>query len=93
MDAPDVWKLFFETHLILDIQTKFPMQKPHCKILWWNYNENESCKSYLSSKEQKLLFLVVSQSEVQINFDFALPFFLSPRSGRKLNRAPKKSGA
>ena len=29
-----VWKLFFETHLILDIQTTFSLQKPHCKNLW-----------------------------------------------------------
>ena len=32
---------------------------PHCKNFWWNYNKNESCKHYLSNKEQKLLCLVI----------------------------------
>ena len=74
-DASEVWKLFFETHLILNIQTTFTLQKAHWKNFWWNYNKNESCKPYLGNKEQKLLFLVVSQLDLHIEFDFARPFF------------------
>ena len=40
---------------------------------------NESRKPYVDNKEQKLLFLVVSQSEVHIDFDFAFPLFLQVR--------------
>ena len=71
MDASEVWELFF-----LDIQ------KPHCKNFWWNHNKNESCKAYLGNKEQKLLFLGVSQSDAYIEFDFACPFFTVPDRAR-----------
>ena len=65
---------------ILDIQTTITLQKPLCKNIWWNYNKNESC----SNKEQKWLFLVVSLSDVHIDFDFARPFFLCvPDRARK----------
>ena len=63
-----VWALFFETHLILDIQIKFTLQKSYCKNFWWNYNKNESWKPYLGNREPKLLFLVVSQPDVHIDF-------------------------
>ena len=58
----------------LDIQTIFTLQKPRCKSFWWNYNKSESCKSYLVNKE-KLLFLVVFRSDVNVDFYFARPFF------------------
>ena len=29
--APEVWQLFFEVHIILDIKTIFRLQKPYCK--------------------------------------------------------------
>ena len=62
-----------ETHLILDIETTFSLQKPHCKNFWWNYNKSESCKPYLRNKKQKLLFLVVSLSDVHMDFKIARP--------------------
>ena len=52
MDASDLWELFFETHVILDIQTTLALQKPHCKNFWWNYSENEKCKPYLGKKKK-----------------------------------------
>ena len=45
--------------------------KPHCKNFWWNYNKNDTCTRNLGNKEQNLLFLVASQSDVHIEFDFA----------------------
>ena len=63
----DVWKFWTFKQLTL--------QNPHCKIFWWDYNKNESCKPYLSNEEQKWLFLVVSLSNVHIELDFARPFF------------------
>ena len=78
-DASDVWELFFETHLIWDISNNVhTLQNPHCKNIWWNYNKNESFKSYLGNKEQKLLFLVVSQLDLPIEIDFAPVFFACP---------------
>ena len=56
------------------------------KNIWWNYNKNESCKRYLSNKEQKWMFLVVSRSDVHIDFDFAGPFF---KVAHPKNRARK----
>ena len=38
-------------------------------------------KPYLGNEEQKLLFLVTSQSDVHIDFDFARPFFRVPDRG------------
>ena len=46
-------------HLVLDIQTTFRQQKPHCNNFWWKHIKNESCKSYLGTKEQKAMLLVV----------------------------------
>ena len=81
-DASDVWELFFETHLIWDISNNVhTLQNPHCKNIWWNYNKNESFKSYLGNKEQKLLFLVVSQLDLPIEIDFAPVFFCVPYQG------------
>ena len=75
--ALDVWELFFEKHLILDIQTTFTICKSFiAKNFWWNYNKNESFKPYFGTKEQKLFFLVVSQSDLRFEFDFANPVFL-----------------
>ena len=73
-DASEEQKLFFETHLILDIQTTLTLQRSHCKDFWWNYNKNESCMLYVGKKEQQWLFLVSSLSEMHIDFDFARPF-------------------
>ena len=73
-DASEERKLFFETHLILDIQTTLTLQRSHCKDFWWNYNKNESCMLYVGKKEQQWLFLVSSLSEMHIDFDFARPF-------------------
>ena len=75
MDASEVWELFFQTHLILDIQTTLSLQKPYCKNFWWNYNKNESCKCYLGNKEQKWMLPVVSRIDVYIDFDFAHSFY------------------
>ena len=36
---------------------------------------NESSKPYLGNKEQKLLFLVISQSDVHTDFGFSRTFF------------------
>ena len=33
-DASEVWKMFFEAYLILDIETTIRLQKPHCKNFW-----------------------------------------------------------
>ena len=45
---------------------------------------NESRKPYIDNKEQKLLFLVVSQSEVHFDFDFAFPLLLQVRSSMQI---------
>ena len=76
-NASDVWELFFETHLILDIQITFTLCKGTiAKTFKKNCNKNESLKPYLGNKEQKLLFLVVSQLDLGIDFVFARPLFL-----------------
>ena len=82
MDASKVWELFFETHFILAIQATFTLQKRYCKTFWWNNNKNESWKPYLGNREQKLLFLVVSQSDVYSKFDFARQIELANKIGR-----------
>ena len=46
----------FERHLILDIQTKALLQKPSMEIY-----KKEISKPYLRSKEQKIMFLVVTK--------------------------------
>ena len=53
-----------------------------------NYNKNESGKPYLGNKEQKLLFLVVFQSDVHIGFDFTRPFFACRINLRTLKIGP-----
>ena len=86
--ALDVWELFFEKHLILDIQTTFTICKSFiAKNFWWNYNKNESFKPYFGTKEQKLFFLVVSQSDLRFEFDFANPVFFANKIARPKNRA------
>ena len=94
MDASEVWKLFFETHLILDIRATFTLKNPNCKNFWWNYNKSESYKPYLGNKEQKLMFLVVCQSDVHIEFDFVSPFFFffRARSGAQIKLWALKIG-
>ena len=52
------------------------LQKPHCKKFWWTYNKNESCRSYLGNKKQKLMFTVVSRSDG--HFGFECPSFVCP---------------
>ena len=56
--------------IILDIQTSFTLQKPYCK--------NESCKTYLGNKNQKLKLLDVSRSDVHTHFDTDCPLFRVP---------------
>ena len=85
-----VWsliRLFFEMHLILCIQTTSTLQEPHCKIFWWNYNENEGCKSYLGNKEQKWTFLHVSRSNMHTDVDSARPIGRPSKIARPKNRA------
>ena len=57
------------------------LQKLHCKNFWWNYYKNRSFKPYLGNKEQKFLFVVVSQLDLRIDFNFA-PFFCVPDRAR-----------
>ena len=45
--------------------------------------------SPIDNKEQKLLFLAVSQSEVHIDFDFPRPFFACPIGGTNQIACPK----
>ena len=52
------------------------LEKSHCKNVQWKYTDNESRKSYFGNNERKAMFLVVSQLDV--NFDFACPFFVRP---------------
>ena len=49
--------------------------------------------SPIDNKEQKLLFLAVSQSEVHIDFDFPRPSFCVPDRGHKSNCVSEKLGA
>ena len=78
-------KIFFETHLVLDIKITFRQQKPHCKNFWWKHIQNESWKSCLDYKEQRPMFLVVSRSDV--HFGFRHRFFACP-----IRRASKIAG-
>ena len=68
--------LFFEVHLILDVKTTFRLQKACCEHFWWKHIKNEGCKCYLVNKEEKAMFLVVSQLDVY--FGFELPIFCVP---------------
>ena len=50
MDASEVWELFIETHLILEIQTTFTLQELFTKTYdGITKKKNESCKSYLGN--------------------------------------------
>ena len=77
---------------VLDIQTTLTQQKPHCKNSWWNYNKNESCKPYLGNKEQKWLLLVVSLSDLHINYYFACTLFLACPIGHANKMRAQKIG-
>ena len=79
---------FLEENLILEVKTTFRLQKPHCENVWWKHIKNESWKCYLGNREQKLMFLVVSRSDV--HFDFEHPFFACPIGRAILLRAPRK---
>ena len=63
-------------YLILDVKTKFRLQKPHCKTFWWKHIKIESCKCYLGNKGLKAIFLVVFRSYV--HFGFEHPLFRVP---------------
>ena len=76
MDASEVWKLFFETRLILDIKTIIRLQKTHRKFFWWKNIKNESRKSNLDNEEYKAMFSVVFWSDA--HFGFTHPFFACP---------------
>ena len=55
-------KLFFEKHLILHVKTKASLRK----LL---DIKNKGCKCYLGKKEQKSMFLVLSQPGMQFGFE------------------------
>ena len=91
-DTSEVWKLFFETYHVLDIQTT--LQKSHFKNVWWNYNTNESCRSYLGNKEQKWLFLLEKIVRVEVNlssFEYKEKFDYSTRTGTNFSTNQKYS--
>ena len=48
-----IWKLFFERYLILDIQITSRLQKPNYKNIRWTYIKNESHKSNLGKVKNK----------------------------------------
>ena len=52
--------VFFEAHLIIDVRITFKQQKSHWVNFWWKHIKKESSKGYLGNKEQKAMFLVVS---------------------------------
>ena len=54
--------MFFKAPLILDVKTTFKQQKSHCVNFRWKHIKKESCKGYLGDKEQKAIFLVVSDT-------------------------------
>ena len=55
----EVWKLFLDSHLILDIQITFTLQTSHFQSFWWKHIENENYKSYLVNRKQKTMLLLV----------------------------------
>ena len=98
-NASDVWELFFETHLILDIQITFTLCKGTiAKTFKKNCNKKKSLKPYLGNKERKFLFLVVSQLGLGIDFVFARPLFffnfvfLQAREGAQMKLRTRKTG-
>ena len=88
LSAFELWKLFIEEHLTLDVKIAFRLQKHHCENISQKRIKNESCKCYLGNNEQKTMFLAVSQSAAH----FEASIFLSARSGMPENCAPEKSG-
>lgn len=83
-----VWstKLFFEMHLIVDIQKIFSyLSETTKRLIVRAFDENnEIHKSYLRNKKHKVMFVVVSWSDM--HFGFAHPFL------RVQVGAPKKLG-
>ena len=65
-----------EEHLVLDIKTTIRLQKLHCKNFWLKNVCNERGNSCFDDKEQKARFMVVSRSDLHIDFDH--PFFACP---------------
>ena len=57
----------------LDIKTTIRMQKTHYKNFWWEHIKNKSYKSFLGNREQKAVFLVVSQLVVHFGTIFCMP--------------------
>ena len=64
--STELWNKFFEMHLV-DIKTTFRLQKHRCLLI-------ESYKSYLGSKRQTTILLVVSR--LYLHFGFLRPFLL-----------------
>ena len=69
IDKFELWKLFFQKHLSLDVKTTFRLQKPHC----------ENCEKV---KGEIPIFLAESQSN--LCFAFEHPFVCVPDSARNL---------
>ena len=88
-NAFELWKFFFQEHLILDIKTTFRLQKPHCKYFWWKHIKNENCKCYLGNKDQNAMLLVLSRSDVHFGFEHP---FLCARSGAQIKLLARKIG-
>ena len=61
----------FEKHLTLDVKKNTQATKALLQKLL--DIKSEVCKRYLGNKEQKAMFLVASQSDVQVGFEH--PFF------------------
>ena len=57
----------FEKHLTLDVKKNTQTTKASLQKLL--DIKNEVCKRYLDNKEQKAMFLVASQSDVQFGFE------------------------
>ena len=88
-NAFELWKFFFQEHLILDIKTTFRLQKPHCKYFWWKHIKNENCKCYLGNKNQNAMLLVLSRSDVHFGFEHP---FLCAWSGAQIKLLARKIG-
>ena len=80
MDA-SVVEILFEMHLILDIQATSRLQEYYCKNVRWECIKSENRKPYFARKEQKAMFLVLSQSNAFLDL---LPSFLLARSGAQV---------
>ena len=55
-DASEVWILFCETYLILDMQAMFRLQYLIAKNFDENTQKNEIWKSYLGNKKEQKCF-------------------------------------